>query len=298
MSMSSKMPLNSHTTESPPLCAGALYIVATPIGNLGDISLRAIEILSQVDFIAAEDTRHTRRLLSHYDIGNKLISCHEHNEAQRVEGIIEKLASGMTAALATDAGTPAVSDPGYRLVNAAAAAGIRIIPIPGPSAAMTALCASGLPSDAFFFAGFLPSRTAKRRERMQAIAHIPGTLILYESANRIGATLKDALDIFGDRAAVLAREMTKTHEEFIRGSISEILAELEGRQSVKGEITLLIAPAVAQKAVDPSAVRELIIAGLKSKTGGTASLAKEISKTCGVSREMVYDMILEIKAQE
>ena len=291
------MLLNSHTTESPPLCAGALYIVATPIGNLGDISPRALEILSQVDFIAAEDTRHTRRLLSHYDIGNKLISCHEHNEAEKVAGIIEKLASGMTAALATDAGTPAVSDPGYRLVNTAAAAGIRIIPIPGPSAAMTALCASGLPSDAFFFAGFLPSRTAKRRERMQAIAHIPGTLILYESANRIGPTLKDALDIFGDRAAVLAREMTKTHEEFIRGSISEILAELEGRRSVKGEITLLIAPGVAQKAADSSAVRELIIAGLKSKTAGAASLAKEISKTCGVSRQTVYDMILEIKGQ-
>jgi len=297
MSMSSKMPLNSHTTESPPLCAGALYIVATPIGNLGDITLRALEVLSQVDFIAAEDTRHTRRLLSHYDIGNKLISCHEHNEAERVEGIIEKLASGMTAALATDAGTPSVSDPGYRLVNAAAAAGIRIIPVPGPSAAMTALCASGLPSDAFFFDGFLPSRSAKRRERMRVIADIPGTLIFYESANRISATLADALEIFGDRHAVMAREMTKTHEEFIRGRISEILTELADRQAIKGEITLLVSPGVAQKAADPSAVRDLIIAGLKSKTGGAASLAKEISKTCRVSRQAVYDMILEIKNQ-
>lgn len=297
MSMSSKMPLNLHMTESPPLYAGALYIVATPIGNLADISLRALEVLRKVDFIAAEDTRHTRRLLSHYDIGNKLISCHEHNEAERIEGIIEKLTSGMTAALATDAGTPTVSDPGYRLVGAAAAAGIRVIPIPGPSAAMTALCASGLPSDAFFFDGFLPSRSAKRRERMKAIADIPGTLILYESGNRIGATLEDALDIFGDRAAVLAREMTKAHEEFIRGSISEILAELQGRQSVKGEITLLIAPGAEQKAADPSAIRELIIAGLKSKTAGASSLAKEISKTCGVSRQAVYDMILEIKGK-
>lgn len=297
MSMSLKMPLNSHTIETPSLCAGALYIVATPIGNLADISLRALEILRKVDFIAAEDTRHTRRLLSHYDIGNNLISCHEHNEAERVHGIIEKLSSGMTGALATDAGTPTVSDPGYRLVNAAAAAGIRVIPIPGPSAAMTALCASGLPSDAFFFDGFLPSRSAKRRERMRVIAEIPGTLIFYESANRIIATLKDALDIFGDRDAVLAREMTKTHEEFIRGRISEILAEMQDRQAVKGEITLLVAPGVAQKAADPSAIRELIIAGLKSKTAGASFLAKEISKTCGVSRQTVYDMILEIKGQ-
>lgn len=297
MSMSSKMPLNSHTNDAPPLCAGTLYIVATPIGNLGDISLRALDVLRQVDFIAAEDTRHTRRLLSHYDIRNKLISCHEHNESERAQGIIEKLSSGMTAALATDAGTPTVSDPGYRIVNAAAAAGIRIIPIPGPSAAMTALCASGLPSDAFFFAGFLPSRSAKRRERMQAIAEIPGTLIFYESARRIGPVLSDALDIFGDRDAVLAREMTKTHEEFVRGRLSELIAELEGRQTIKGEITLLIAPGVAEKAADPSAVRDLIIAGLKSKTAGAASLAREISKSCGISRQTVYDMILEIKRQ-
>ncbi len=296
--MSSKMPLNSHTNDAPSLCAGALYIVATPIGNLSDISLRALDVLRQVDFIAAEDTRHTRRLLSHYDIRNKLISCHEHNESERAQGIIEKLSSGMTVALATDAGTPTVSDPGYRIVNAAVAADIRVIPIPGPSAAMTALCASGMPSDAFFFVGFLPSQPAKRRERMKAIAEIPGTLIFYESTRRIGPVLSDAIGIFGDRYAVLAREMTKTHEEFVRGRISELIAELEGRQTVKGEITLLIAPGAAGKAADPSAVRDLIMAGLKSKTAGAASLAKEISKACGISRQTVYDMILEIKGQK
>ncbi len=295
--MSSKMPLNSHMTEGSTFCGGVLYIVATPIGNLSDISFRALEILRNVDFIAAEDTRHTRRLLSHHDISNQLISCHEHNEAERVEGILGKLSSGMNAALATDAGTPAVSDPGYRLVVAAAAAGIKIIPIPGPSAAMAALSASGLPSDAFFFDGFLPSRPARRRERMKAIADIPGTLIFYESAKRIIATLADALEIFGDRDAVVAREMTKTHEEFLRGRISEILAELEVRHSIKGEITLLVAPESAKKTTDPSAIRELIIEGLKSKTGGAASLAKEISKACDISRQTVYDMILEIKNQ-
>jgi 16S rRNA (cytidine1402-2'-O)-methyltransferase len=291
------MPLNSHMTEASSSRGGILYVVATPIGNPADLSLRALEILKTVDFIAAEDTRHTRRLLSHHDIGNKLISCHEHNETERVEGIIEKLSSGMNAALATDAGTPAVSDPGYRLVVAAAAAGIRIIPIPGPSAAMAALSASGLPSDAFFFDGFLPSRSSRRQERMKAIADIPGTLIFYESAKRIIATLADALEIFGDRDAVLAREMTKTHEEFIRGRISEILAELEDRRTVKGEITLLVAAGSTKKTADPSAIRDLIIEGLKSKTGGAASLAKEISKTCGISRQTVYDMILEIKNQ-
>jgi 16S rRNA (cytidine1402-2'-O)-methyltransferase len=292
------MPLNSHMTEASSSRGGILYVVATPIGNPADISLRALEILKTVDFIAAEDTRHTRRLLSHHDIGNKLISCHEHNETERVEGIIEKLSSGMNAALATDAGTPAVSDPGYRLVVAAAAAGIRIIPIPGPSAAMAALSASGLPSDAFFFDGFLPSRSSRRQERMKVIADIPGTLIFYESAKRIIATLADALEIFGDRDAVLAREMTKTHEEFIRGRLSDLKAELKGRASIKGEITLLIAPGTAEKEGDPTAVRELILAGLTSGSKSTSALAKEISKISKMPRQAVYDMILEIKGQK
>jgi 16S rRNA (cytidine1402-2'-O)-methyltransferase len=292
------MPLNSHMTEASSSRGGILYVVATPIGNPADISLRALEILKTVDFIAAEDTRHTRRLLSHHDIGNKLISCHEHNETERVEGIIEKLSSGMNAALATDAGTPAVSDPGYRLVVAAAAAGIRIIPIPGPSAAMAALSASGLPSDAFFFDGFLPSRSSRRQERMKVIADIPGTLIFYESAKRIIATLADALEIFGDRDAVLAREMTKTHEEFIRGRLSDLKAELKGRASIKGEITLLIAPGTAEKERDPTAVRELILAGLTSGSKSTSALAKEISKISKMPRQAVYDMILEIKGQK
>jgi 16S rRNA (cytidine1402-2'-O)-methyltransferase len=223
---------------------GNLYLVATPIGNLEDISLRALRILKQVDWIACEDTRHTARLLSHYGIEKPLISYHEHNETARAPELIARLAHG-DLALVTDAGTPLVSDPGYRIVRAAVDAAIPVVPIPGPSAAILALSASGLPSDQFRFCGFLPARSGQRRHALQQLRSETATLVFYEAPHRILETLEDIHATLGPRNSVIARELTKLHEEFLRGTPGELLAELRRRPSVKGEITLLVARAAA-----------------------------------------------------
>ena len=218
---------------------GTLYVVATPIGNLADITQRAIQILKDVELIACEDTRHTRKLLQHFGINTKTTSYHEHNENQRGDELLDLLKQGSDIAIVSDAGTPAISDPGFRLVRSAIENEITVVPVPGPSALITALVAAGLPTDEFFFAGFLPARASARQTRLRELASVPGTLIFYEAPHRLSATLKDAYETLGEREAVVARELTKLHEEVRRGRLSD-LVEHYSQVEPRGEIVLLI----------------------------------------------------------
>lgn len=227
----------AHPTHSAE--GGRLYIVSTPIGNLEDITLRALRILKEADLICAEDTRVTGRLLAHYQIKNTLLSYHSYNEAARIPQILNYLKEGRQIALVSDAGTPGISDPAHKLVRAAIAAGVPVEPLPGPTASITALVASGLPTDRFVFEGFLP-RKKGRQTRLKFLSEEPGTIILYESAPRIQKTIEDIVKNFGNRYIVISRELTKKFEEFIRGYAGEVLQKLKTR-SLKGEIVLLIA---------------------------------------------------------
>src|SRR5271165_1434268 len=220
---------------------GILYLVATPIGNLEDITLRALRILKEVDKIACEDTRHTLKLLNHFEIHRPLVSYHEHNELTRAPELVLAMEQGAQIALVSDAGVPLVSDPGYRLVTLCLRHHIPVIPIPGPSALLAALSASGLPNEEFLFAGFLPARSGERRRALERLRIEDRTIIFYEAPHRIEETLADAHEILGDRPACLAREVTKMHEEFRRGSLAELLASL-AEKPARGEITLLIGP--------------------------------------------------------
>jgi len=233
--------------------AGVLYIVATPIGNLEDITLRAVRVLGEADVIACEDTRQTRKLLEHFGIATPAVSYHDHNEAARAAELVAKIEAGVSVALVSDAGTPLVSDPGYRLVRAAIDAAIPVIPIPGASAALGALSAAGLPSDAFRFCGFLPPKSSQRRRVLEEWKNETGTLIFYETPHRILDALDDIAAVMGSRPVALARELTKIHEEFLRGTASEIRATLADRPSVKGEFTLLIGKTLYKKALDDKA---------------------------------------------
>jgi 16S rRNA (cytidine1402-2'-O)-methyltransferase len=220
--------------------AGTLYLVATPIGNLADITHRALQILKDVDLIACEDTRHTKKLLNHYGITTKTISYHEHNEQERAAQLADLLKQGSDIAVVSDAGTPSISDPGYRLVRAAIENETPVVPIPGPSALISALTAAGLPTDEFFFAGFLPSRSSARRSRLSELRPVPGTLIFYEAPHRLARTLQDAYEVLGEREAVVARELTKVHEEIKRGRLSELVSHYSNEEQVRGEIVVLI----------------------------------------------------------
>lgn len=243
----------------------ALYIVATPIGNLEDITLRALRVLKEADLIACEDTRHTRKLLDHFGISKPLVSYHEHNEAARADELVERLRNGETVALVTDAGTPLVSDPGYRVVHRAVEAGIAVVPVPGASAMAAALSASGLASDQFRFCGFLPAKAGQRAQALRNLATETATLIFYEAPHRLLEALEDIQETLGARRVVIARELTKMHEEFLRGTPAELLAELRRRPSIKGEITLLVGkgehpPAESETLED--AVRKRMEAGV------------------------------------
>ena len=218
--------------------AGTLFLVATPIGNLEDISLRALRVLREADLLAAEDTRHTATLLRHFDIRRPVTSLHEHNESAKTPTLVERLRAGARIALVTDAGTPSVSDPGYRLVRAAIDAGVRVEAIPGASAVLAALVSSGLPTDAFVFAGFPPPKTAARRAWLESIRADRRTLVFFEAPHRIRETLADAVDVLGDRQAALGRELTKLHEEILRGTLSAVLARLG---EPRGEFTVVVA---------------------------------------------------------
>ena len=270
---------------------GLLYVVATPIGNLEDITYRAVRVLGEADLIACEDTRQTRKLLDHYDIHKPTISYHEHNEAERTEDLTARLLAGETIALVSDAGIPLVSDPGYRLVHAAIKAGIDVQPIPGPSASLTALAASGLPTDSFHFGGFLPPKAGQRAKLLESLAEEHATLIFYEAPHRILETLEAIEAALGPRPVVVAREITKIHEEFLRGTAAEVHAQLASRDAVKGEITLLIGKAMAPPADDtpiPEAVEALIIGGVPRMDA-----IKQVARRRGLSKREVYDQLLE-----
>lgn len=276
--------------------AGVLYIVATPIGNLSDITIRAIEILKSAEIIAAEDTRHTARLLSHYNITGPMVSCHEHNEAERTALLIGKLKAGKSVALVSDAGTPTVSDPGYRLVSAALENDIRVVPIPGVSAAIAALSASGLPSDAFCFVGFAPKKKSKRTEMLHRLSSYTETLIFYESPKRIIAFLHEIEASMGDRYVVAARELTKRHEEFLRGRISQLIGVLDQRPAVKGELTILVSGATPETLDISSSLQPEIEAALKNGDIKPSELAHTLSKRYSIPKNKVYKEILEIKS--
>jgi len=226
----------------PPLVPGTLYLVATPIGNLEDITMRALRTLRECDTVAAEDTRRTGQLLHHFGISKPLLSCFQFNEARRSQEIVERLRQGQKIALVSDAGSPGISDPGERVVRAAIAAGLRVEPVPGPSALVAALTASGLPTAEFHFAGFLPHKAGQRRKRLEQLAGIPGTLALYESPYRVQRLLGEMQEVFPERQVVLAREVTKKFEEYLRGRPAELMQALVGR-SLKGEFVALVGPA-------------------------------------------------------
>jgi 16S rRNA (cytidine1402-2'-O)-methyltransferase len=233
---------NAHTESTQDVRYGCLYLVATPIGNLEDITLRALRVLKEVDQVACEDTRHTLKLLNHFDIHKTLVSYHEHNELTRAPELVLAMEEGANIALVSDAGMPLVSDPGHRLVTLAIRHRIPVVPIPGPSALLTALSASGLPNEEFLFLGFLPARSGERQRALERLRIEDRTLIFYEAPHRIADTIADAVAILGDRPACLAREVTKVHEEFRRGRLTELFQSLE-EHPAKGEITLLIGPA-------------------------------------------------------
>ena len=226
---------------APPLEA-ALYLVATPIGNLADITVRALETLAGCDMLACEDTRVTRVLLSRYGIGRRTMAYHEHNAAEAGPRLIEAVLGGKSVALVSDAGTPLISDPGYRLVAEAPEAGIRVVPIPGASAVLAALSASGLPTDAFLFAGFLPSKAEARRRRIEELSGVPATLVFYESPRRLAAALSDFAATLGERSAVIGREITKAFEEFRRGTLPDLAAHYVKADTPKGEVVVCVAP--------------------------------------------------------
>jgi 16S rRNA (cytidine1402-2'-O)-methyltransferase len=269
---------------------GTLYLVATPIGNLADITHRALQVLRDVDLIACEDTRHTHKLLQHYGIDTKTISYHEHNEQQRARELIEQLQQGKNVAVVSDAGTPSISDPGFRLVRSAIEHDIRIVPLPGPSALVASLVAAGLPTDEFFFGGFLPARSGARRGRVEEMRSIPATLIFYEAPHRLAASLRDAYEILGEREAVVARELTKLHEEIRRGRLSE-LAEHYSTVEPRGEIVLLIDRTVLDQSASSQPQNASVAALVKQfEADGLDHRAalKKAARELGLSRAEAY----------
>lgn len=273
---------------------GTLYVVATPIGNLGDLSPRAAEVLRTVDAVAAEDTRRTSRLYAHLGATPPvLVSLPAFDERGRLEAVVSRLAAGQAVALCTDAGTPGVSDPGAALVAAAWAAGARVVPVPGPSAALAALSASGLPADRFFFTGFLPRKGGGRAEQLALLAGLPATLILYEAGNRTAATLADLAEALGDRPAAVARELTKLHEEIARGRLSELQARFSGE--VRGEVTILVAGAGEAPKAAPAEPLEEELKRRLAAGEPPSGLAREVARARGLKRADVYNAIEGLK---
>jgi 16S rRNA (cytidine1402-2'-O)-methyltransferase len=264
---------------------GSLYLVATPIGNLDDITLRALRVLrEEVSLIACEDTRQTQKLLQHFEIRQPLVSYHEHNEGRRSAEILAALERGESVALVSDAGTPLISDPGYRVVAEAIEHGMPVVPIPGASALLAALTASGLPVHEFRFAGFLPPKALARRRMLESLVHETTTIVAYESPHRILETLADMRELLANASVVLAREVTKVHEEFLRGSAASILKILVARDAVKGEITLLIAPSPTVESGDPlEEVLRLTAAGVDRMEA-----IKTVAKRLGLPKREVY----------
>jgi 16S rRNA (cytidine1402-2'-O)-methyltransferase len=269
----------------------ALYLVATPIGNLEDITLRALGVLKGVDLIACEDTRQTRKLLDHYGIATRTISYHEHNEMIRAAELIVDLEQGARIALVTDAGMPGIADPGFRLISLAIRHQVPVVPIPGASAFLAALVASGLPTDSFHFGGFLPAKRSERRRLLESIKTSSPTQVFYEAPHRIAETLEDVMEVLGpQRHIVIAREVTKLHEEFLRGRVSEVREKLKQRAAIKGEITLLIGKAEASARLEMPArvsirqrMQQMLSQGLDEKAA-----LKKVAKERGVSKSQAY----------
>jgi 16S rRNA (cytidine1402-2'-O)-methyltransferase len=284
--------LNEETSDRP--LAPGLYLVGTPIGNLGDITLRAIRVLRTADRIACEDTRQTQKLLNHFGITTPTISCHEHNEVERVPEFIAAMQQGARIAVVSDAGMPGISDPGMRLAAAAIAAGIAVFPIPGANAALSALVASGLNTERFLYAGFLPAKAGARRaelEQLASSAEDKTTLVLYEAPHRILETLSDVQAIWGENCrVVVARELTKLHEEFLRGSVAEVKADLAARDRIRGEITLLIeaSSTALKEAATSGSITERIAALQQSENLDEKDALKRVARERGLSKSEVY----------
>ena len=276
-----------------PLAPG-LYLVATPIGNLADITLRALSVLASADQLYCEDTRHSRKLLSRYGISRSAATYHEHNADRVRPRILAELAAHRAVALATDAGTPLISDPGFKLARAALDEGHTVISIPGPSAVLAALTASGLPTDTFLFAGFLPPRSAARRARIAELEKATATLVLFETPSRLAAMLDDLADILGDRVAAVARELTKLHEEVRRDSLSG-LAAWAGSAEVRGEIVVLVAPPAAKEISDAAIVARLEGA---LATMSVRDAVKTVAEALGAARTRVYDLAIELRRRQ
>ena len=281
--------------------AGTLYLVSTPIGNLEDVTRRALRVLAECDLVACEDTRHTRKLLDHYGIKTRTVSYHEHNERERAEELAGRLLAGDSVALVSDAGTPAVSDPGFRLVRAAVESKIAVVPVPGPAAFVAALVASGLPTDEFYFGGFLPARTVARRARLAQVRELPATLVYYEAPHRITETLRDAREILGEREAAVARELTKLHEEIARGRLSDLAARFDDDARARGEMVLLIDRRVLdadEGAQEPAAesVAELVAALERDEGLDHRAALKRAARRLGLSRDEAYRRLVAERA--
>jgi len=274
--------------------SGVLYVVATPIGNLEDITLRALRVLKEVDLIAAEDTRHTQKLLSHYAIKRPLTSYHEHNERVKAPALVERLRRGESIALVSDAGTPAISDPGYRLVVAAVEAGIQVTPVPGASAMTAALSGAALPTDRFVFEGFMPAKKTERRKRLQELRADRRTLVCYEAPHRLAELMGDMLEILGDREVAVAREISKVHEEIRRGRISEILKQFAGGD-VKGELTLVVGGSREDANVSQAQL-EREIEKLRSEGMRVKEIAEVLGIKLGYPKKLIYRLALQLDA--
>jgi 16S rRNA (cytidine1402-2'-O)-methyltransferase len=276
---------------------GTLYLVATPIGNLEDITLRALRVLREADLIACEDTRHTQGLLNHFNIKKRTVSYHEHNEGERAVELLAQMTEGANVALVSDAGTPAISDPGFRLVRACLDGGVRVVPVPGPTALISALIASGLPTDEFFFGGFLPARSLARRQRWLDVRELKCTLIFYETPHRLAQSLTDAREILGDRPIVIARELTKLHEEIQRGRLSE-LVERRGadEQKTRGEIVLVIerAPEAGDEMHQADEANGIAsrVAALEAEGVDHKTALKRVARELGLPRDEAYRRLI------
>jgi 16S rRNA (cytidine1402-2'-O)-methyltransferase len=267
---------------------GTLYVVATPIGNLEDISYRAVRVLKEVGLIACEDTRHTAKLLQHYGIGKPTVSYHEHNEAARAEELVAKLTAGLNIAQVSDAGMPGISDPGYRVIKLAIERGVKVVPIPGTSALVAALAASGLPTDSFQFLGFLPAKSGQRRTTLETLRHAEHTTVVYEAPHRIAEAMKDIVELLGaERPVVLARELTKVHEEFIRGSAADVLAQVQAHE-IKGEITLLIGKGEGRVAAVKQNIAARLEEIMREKKIDEKAALKVVAKEQGLSKSEAY----------
>jgi 16S rRNA (cytidine1402-2'-O)-methyltransferase len=278
--------------DSSHVLAPGLYLVATPIGNLGDITLRALRVLKQADLIACEDTRQTQKLLNHYGITTRTTSYHEHNEMTRAAELIVELEQGARIALVTDAGMPGISDPGFRLISLAIRHRIPVVPVPGASAFLAALVASGLPTDSFRFSGFLPAKVGQRRQLLESIRESPRTQVFYEAPHRVKETLEDIVEILGaERHIVIAREVTKIHEEFLRGTASDVLETLKARGDIKGEITLLIGKMeAAEKKASPVrvSIRQRVQQIIAEEKLDEKAALKKVAKEMGISKSEAY----------